>query len=60
MIGLKLLRYYFKYLSPSSMYRELNKAETNKVKVSLIESKLVDLKKDIGMRLKTMQKKLKR
>ena len=42
------------------MYRELNKAETNKVKVSLIESKLVDLKKDIGMRLKTMQKKLKR
>ena len=60
MIGLKLLRYYFKYLSPSDMYRELNKAETNKVKVSLIENKLADLKKDIGMRLKTMQKKLKR
>ena len=60
MIGLKLLRYYLKYLSPSNMYRELNKAEINKVKVSLIENKLADLKKDIGMRLKTMQKKLKR
>ena len=42
------------------MHRELNKAEINKVKVSLIENKLADLKKDIGMRLKTMQKKLKR
>ena len=60
MIGLKLLRYYLKYLSPSNMHRELNKAEINKVKVSLIENKLADLKKDIGMRLKTMQKKLKR
>ena len=47
--NLELFRYYFKYSSPSNMYKELNKTETekNEVKIDFIENDIADLKKDI-------------
>ena len=48
-VNLELFRYYFKYSSPSNMYKELNKTETekNEVKIDFIENDIADLKKDI-------------
>ena len=48
-VNLELFRYYFKYSSPSNMYKELNKTETekNEVKIDFIENDIADLKKYI-------------
>ena len=45
-----LFKKYFKYKSPSNMHKELNKTENieiNQIRVNLIKSSLIDLKKDI-------------
>ena len=48
-INLYLFNYYFKYLSPSDMYKKLREADTenNKVKTDFIKDDVVNLKKDI-------------
>ena len=46
MIDLKLFREYFEYLSPSDMYKNLNKtigSEENKAQVNAIKDKLANL-----------------
>ena len=44
-----MFNYYFKYSSPSDMYKGLNKADTesNKVKVDFIKDDMINFKKDI-------------
>ena len=48
-IDFNLFNYYFKYSSPSDMYKGLNKADTesNKVKVDFIKDDMINFKKDI-------------
>ena len=49
MIDLKLFREYFEYLSPSDMYKNLNKtigSEENKAQVNAIKDKLAKLIKE--------------
>ena len=58
-----LFKKYFKYQSPSDMYKQLNKTkniETNKIRVNLIKSSLINFKKTLEIHLKMMQIKLKR
>ena len=46
MIGLKLFREYFEYLSPTDMYKNLNKtidSEKNEAQVNVIKDKLANL-----------------
>ena len=49
MKDLNLFNYYFKYSSPSDMYKELCEVDTenNKMKVNFIKNDMTDLKKDI-------------
>ena len=62
-IDLNLFNYYFKYSSPSDMYKKLSKVgtENNKVKVNFIKDDMTNLKKKtFKMRLKMMWIKSKR
>ena len=60
MIDLKLFREYFEYLSPSDMYKNLNKtinSEENKVQVNTIKDKLANLMEEFKNRPTTNAKK---
>ena len=60
-INLKLFSKYFKYLSPSNLYKTLNEpinTDRNKILVNLIKSALTDLKKDVGNTLKDNANKI--
>ena len=52
-----LFKKYFKYQSPNDMHKQLNKTkniETNKIRVNLIKSSLINFKKTLEIHLKMM------
>ena len=61
MINLKFFREYFEYLSPSNVYKNLNKtinSEENKVQVNAIKDKLANVMEEFKNRPATNAKKL--